>query len=485
MPTKTKVLVFGASGYIGTHLVPELKQHGYDVRASARQKRVLLARGWEDIETVSADALKPETLGQALANIDIAFYLVHSMAAGKDFAKLDNQAAHNFVKAAEQAGVKRIIYLGSLLPPNAQSEHFLSRKQTGEILASTSVPVTEVRAGIIVGPGSAAFEVMRDIVNHLPILLTPKWVLSKAKPIALTNLLSYFIKLIELPIQGNKIYEVGGPDVLTYEQMMKEYAKYTKHKFNLIKVPLLTPKMVSYWLRAVTSVPANIAKALIEGLKQDVIPNDEEIKSLIPLKLITFEQAVYECLEVEQQNTKVAHWVTGSISCRDYDPKFSFYAKNTGDSARSSASVEAIFEQVTAFGGSKGFYYADFLWYLRRVLDWFFGGPSFRRERRHPVNVRVGDVVDSWRVIALQPPNVMTLKMEMKGPGSGVLEFIIRDKGDHRLILANAYWHPAGPLGLIYWYVCLPAHVFLFKGLTEQIAKRAELAEKNAPPDKA
>lgn len=472
-----RVLVFGASSYIGTYLTPKLQQLGFIVRASARYRRVLKARGWENIDIVRADAFKTETLKTALQNIDVAIYLVHSMAAGKNFDKLDNIAARNFAIAAENAGVKKIIYLGSLLPQNPTSKHFISRQQTGDNLRFTSVPVIEVRAGIVIGPGSAAFEVMRDLVNHLPVLLTPKWVLSKTKPIALDNLLQYLTGLINIKAKTDEIYEVGGPEILSYEQMMTSYASFTQRKFKLIKVPLLTPKIVSYWLRLVTSVSTNIAKSLIEGLTHDLIPKDNDIKQLIPLKLKTFDQALTESFKVEINNDKVAHWVDGSIACRDYDPSYSFYAKSTSATASSAATTQAIFTQVTAFGGEDGYYYADFLWFLRRLLDWFSGGPSFRRKRRHPINIRVGDVIDSWRVIAVEASNLVTLKMEMKGPGSGVLEFIIRDKGNTRTVTATAYWHPAGPLGLLYWYTCLPAHLFLFKGLTKQITKRAEKAQ--------
>ena len=474
MNSNTKVLVFGASSYIGSYLCPALEKIGFSVRASARQKRVLTARNWHNIDIIQADALRPDSIRKSLKGIDYAFYLVHSMAAGKDFANLDRQAALNFASAARKSGIKRIFYLGSLIPENASSEHFLSRRETGDILRSTQVPVTEVRAGIIVGPGSAAFEVMRDLVNHLPILVTPKWVLSKTKPISLDNVIQYFSALLVTNDQGNKIYEIGGPDVLTYEQMMLAYAKYTKKNFRLFRLPLLSPRMVSHWLRIVTSVPSKVAKSLIEGLKNDVIANDELIKEKIPLTLKTFDESLKECFEIEANNAKVAHWVNGSIACRNYDPNYSFYAKKAQGVAITDASSTSLYKVVTAFGGSKGYYYANTLWYIRRAIDWVFGGPSFRRPRRHPVDARVGDVIDSWRVIAAEPPNVFTLKMELKGPGSGVLEFIIRDKGSYRSISANAYWHPAGPFGLMYWYACLPAHLFLFKGLTKVIANLAE-----------
>ena len=480
MTAKIKALVFGASGYIGTNLTPRLIDAGWQVRAAARHRAVLEARNWDGVDLVEADALDPETLPAALQDIEIAFYLVHSMAAGSDFARLDAEAARNFAAAAEAAGVKRIVYLGGLIPDDPRSQHLKSRAETGDVLRHGSVPVTEVRAGMIVGPGSAAYEVIRDLVNYLPVMVTPRWVQSRSTPIALDNLLDYLIGVARLPETAGRIYDVGGPETLTYEQLMRQYGEICGKRFWLLSLPVLTPRLSSYWLKLVTAVPTNIARALIDGLEHDVIADDEAIRKLIPIELMTFKESVQAALDAEQNNSLCAHWAEGSIVCRNFHPEYAYYAKRAGGTATTRASKEALWRQVMAFGGDEGYYYAESLWFLRRLVNWFAGGPSFYRRRRHPSELRVGDVVDAWRVIAAEPDKRLTLLMEMRGPGSGVLEFEIEDEGDQRVLRATAYWHPAGPAGLIYWYSLLPVHAFLFRGMTSAIAKRAEKKEQEA-----
>ncbi len=471
---KRTALVFGASGYIGTHLTPRLAAAGWRVRAAARHPEVLEARGWAGVGIVAADALQPETLPAALEGMEVCFYLVHSMAAGRDFAALDLEAARNFASAAGAAGAKRIVYLGGLIPERPKSQHLESRAATGEVLREGPVPVTEIRAGMIVGPGSAAYEVIRDLVNYLPVMVTPRWVQSRSTPISLENLLDYLIGVAALPEAAGKIYDVGGPETLSYEQLMRQYGELVGKRFWLLSVPVLTPRLSSYWLRLITSVPTNVARALIDGLEHDVIADDRAIAELIPIELDDFKQAVQSARESERANTLVAHWVEGSIVCRNFNPEYAFYAKKAGGEAATRAPASAIWREVMAIGGTDGYYYANSLWLLRRSLDWLVGGPSFRRRRRHPTELRVGDVVDAWRVIALEPERRLTLLMEMRAPGSGVLEFEILDRGERRAVRATAYWHPAGPLGLLYWFALLPLHRVLFRGLTAAIARRAE-----------
>jgi uncharacterized protein YbjT (DUF2867 family) len=475
MVTKTnKALVFGATGYIGTNLTPRLLEAGWQVRATARHRAVLAARGWQGADIVAADAHNPDSLPVALQDIDIAFYLVHSMAAGRNFADLDIEAARNFVAAAAAAGVSRIVYLGGLSPDKPRSPHLKSRVVTGDVLRHGSVPVTEIRAGMIVGPGSAAYEIIRDLVNYLPVMTTPRWVQTRSTPISLDDLLDYLVGAAILPETAGKIYDVGGPEALTFEQLMRQYGKVTSKRFWLLRLPLSAPRLSSYWLKLVTAVPASITRSLIDGLEHDVIANDEEIRKLIPLELKNFRQSVKAALKAEQTNSVYAHWAEGSIVCRNFHPEYAYYAKRAGGEVTTAASASALWRQVTAFGGDEGYYYAEWLWFLRRLINWFAGGPSFSRRRRHPTDLRVGDVIDAWRVIAAEQEKRLTLLMEMRGPGSGVLEFVIRDKGDCRTLSATAYWHPAGPAGLIYWYALLPVHAFLFRGLTAAVAKRAE-----------
>jgi uncharacterized protein YbjT (DUF2867 family) len=472
---KFKALVFGAGGYIGSNLTPRLLFAGWQVRVAARHRAVLEARGWQGAEIVAADALRPDSLHAAMQDIDVAFYLVHSMAAGRNYVELDIEAARNFAAAAAQAGVSRIVYLGGLLPDDRRFMHRKSRVATGDILRDGPVPVTEIRAGLIIGPGSAAYEIIRDLVNYLSVMITPRWVQSRSAPIALDDLLDYLVGVARMPEAAGKSYEVGGPEVLTYAQLMRQYGEITGKHFRLLSLPVLTPRLSSFWLKLVTTVPTTIARSLIDGLTDDAIANDEEIRKLMPLELKDFKQSVRTALEAEQSNNFCAHWAEGSIACRNFHPEYAYYAKRAGGGdVRTWASTTAVWRQVTAFGGDEGYYYAESLWYLRRLIDWFAGGPSFGRRRRHPTDVRVGDVIDAWRVIAVEPERRLTLLMEMRGPGSGVLEFVIRDKGDYRTLNITGYWHPAGPAGLIYWYILLPAHGFAFRGLTAAIAHRAE-----------
>ncbi len=301
-----RVLVFGASGYIGTHLVPRLVEQGHCVRAAARHREILIGRGWHVVEPIEADALQPATLGPVLEGIEIAYYLVHSMAAGRDFPRLDRQAADNFCRAAERAGIKRIIYLSGLQPPDATSEHLVSRRETGDRLRAGKVPVTEIRAGVIVGPGSAAFEVIRDLVYHLPVMITPRWVRSRSQPIALDDLLAYLVRVPELEATAGGIYDVDGPEVLTYEQLMQQFAQMIgKHPLILpVPVPVLSPRLSSYWLDLVTAVPTNVARALIGGLKHDILADDKAIRTLIPtMPLQTFREAVRAALKAEREES--------------------------------------------------------------------------------------------------------------------------------------------------------------------------------------
>jgi uncharacterized protein YbjT (DUF2867 family) len=468
-----RVLVFGASGYIGSHLVERLLSSPHPVRASARNREVLEGRGWQDVELVEADALKPETLAAALSGVDVAYYLVHSMAAGRDFARLDREAAENFSRAATRAGVRCIVYLGGLLPSKPVSEHLRSRKETGDVLRGGTVPVTEIRAGMIVGPGSAAFEVIRDLVNHLPLMLTPRWVYTRSSPIALENLLEYLLRVPYLEQAAGQCYDVGGPEVLTYEQIMRQYGEVVGKRPVIIPVPVLSPRLSSYWLRLVTAVPTSIARALIEGLKQDVIADDAAIRELVPLKLLSFKESVSFTLAAESQQQVIARWVEGSIVCRNYHPEYSFYAKRASGSATSSASVTQLWRQITSIGGDQGYYYLDSLWKIRGMIDWVLGGPSYRRRRRHPSDLRVGDVIDAWRVIAIEPETRLTLLMEMKAPGAGVLEFELKPDAQGHRVTATAYFHPAGIWGLLYWYALAPAHWLIFRGLTRAICERA------------
>ena len=467
-------LVFGASGYIGSHLVPFLTSHGQRVRAVSRNRAVLEGREWAGVECASADALQPASLDAVLADVDVAYYLVHSMAAGDNFGALDLEAAANFRDAAERAGIRRIVYLGGLIPDDPQSLHLQSRFETGEVLREGAVPVTEVRAGMIIGPGSAAFEVMRDLVNNLPLMVTPRWVFSRSPPIALPDLLTYLHAVAQLPAAAGKIYDAAGPETLTYAEIMRRLASMLDRTIVIVPVPVLTPKLSSYWLWLVTSVPVNVARALIDGLKHDVLANDQALRELVPISLHNLEESIDAALEAERDYNIPAHWVEGSIRCRNFEPKYAYYAKQASGSCMTSADPAELWDVICGFGNNRDFFALGPLWWIRGAADWLIGGPSFRRKRRHPQALRLGDVVDVWRVIALQPQRKLTLLLEMKLPGAGVLEFeILPVQGAHE-VKATAYFHPAGVWGLLYWYPLIPIHKILFGAMTREIAARCE-----------
>jgi uncharacterized protein YbjT (DUF2867 family) len=455
--------------------VPRLAREGLRVRAAARSRKVLEARGWAGVELVEADALAPETLAETLEGIDVAYYLVHSMAAGRHFGWLDLEAAENFAAAAGRAGVKRIVYLGGLVPPNADSEHILSRRDTGDRLRAGQVPVTEIRAGIIVGPGSAAFEVMRDLVLHLPVMVTPRWVRAKSPPIALENLLEYLVRIAFVPEAAGRTYDACGPEVLSYEDMMRCLADVAgKRRPLIVPVPVLSPRLSAYWLGLVTAVPASVARALIGGLKHDFAADDAELRLLVPQRLLGFRESVEAAFAAERAHAIAARWTEGAFSMRGFRHDHAYYAKRAAGSALAHAPPAAVWRQVTSIGGDNRYYYMNALWWLREFMDWCVGGPGFTRGRRHPTELRVGDVIDYWTVVGLEPERRLTLHFGMKAPGTGVLEFELEPEAERTRITITAYWHPRGVWGLAYWYALVPAHLFIFRGWTRAIARQAE-----------
>lgn len=468
------VLVFGASGYIGSNLVPHLNAQGHEVRATARRQEVLEGRGWDGVELVSADALDRASLSAALNGIDVAYYLVHSMGSGGDFEDKDRIAAENFRRAAETAGVQRIIYLGGLQPAGDSSRHLRSRQETGDILRAGPVPVTELRAGIIVGAGSAAFEVIRDLVNHLPIMTTPRWVRSRTQPIALQDLLEYLSRVLGTAVTEGEIYDVGGPETLSYGEMITQFAAAVGKRRWVIPVPVLTPRLSSYWLDLVTSVPASVARPLIEGLRHDLLANDAPLRKLIPMPLHTYREAIEAALRTERELPLPARWTEGSLAFRGYDPAVSFYSKGSRTELNADVSAAAAWNAVRRIGGKRGYYYADALWRLRGLLDRVVGGVGMRRGRRHPTDLRPGDAIDFWRVVALERGRRLTLVAEMKVPGSAILEFEVIPEGEANCrLVTTSRFHPSGFLGLLYWYALLPIHRRIFVGMPRGMLRYA------------
>ncbi|MCA3250718.1 MAG: SDR family oxidoreductase [Pseudomonadota bacterium] len=484
------VLVLGASGYVGSHLVPWLAARGVRVRAAARRADALAARAWPGVECVAADALDPASLDAALAGVRTAYYLVHSMAAGRDFPRLDRQAAIHFREAAARAGVRRIVYLGGLVPPGASSAHLMSRGETGEILRAGPVPVTELRAGIVIGPGSAAFEVIRDLVFHLPVMVTPRWVDSRSQPIALEDILEYLARVPLHDEAAGRVYDVGGPEVLTYRELMHLFASLVGKRRLIVPVPVLTPRLSSYWLDLVTAVPVNVARALIEGLEHDVIADDAAIRALLPLELKPVRTALQAAFDAERgaggaaDSPTFGRWHPGSMLYRQNRPDFAFYAKHMHGQAVAEAPPDAVWPLVEGIGGRHGYYFLDSLWALRGWLDRASGGFGLTRGRRDPDRLVIGDTIDFWRVVALERGHRLTLLAEMKLPGSAALEIVLHALDARRTrIEVTATFHPAGAPGLLYWHALTPAHWLIFPGLARAIASRAEgAAGRPTPP---
>ena len=470
-----KALVFGASGYIGTNLVPKLLEQGFSVAAAARHLDVLEARNWRGVDLVAANALDAASLPRALKGVDVAFYLVHSMGSGADFARMDLTAATNFRDAAAAAGLQRIIYLGGLQPSADASEHLRSRFETGEALRAGPVPVTEVRAGIVVGAGSAGFEVIRDLANHLPIMVTPRWVSSRTRPIALEDLLAYLVVLAQKPETAGKTYDVGGPETMSYGDMLTAFATVVGKRRLIVPIPVLTPRLSSYWLGLVTAVPASVARPLIDGLRHDLIPDDRDIREAAPIPLHTYREAVLAALDQERNLSVPARWTEGALLFRGYNPEVSYYSKGERSEVDAQASAANLWKVVSSIGGDSGYYFGNALWRMRGLLDRLVGGPGMRRGRRHPAELRVGDTVDFWRVVSVDAGRRLTLLAEMRLPGKAILEFEVVPVGDRASrLVTTARFHPAGVIGLLYWHSLTIAHKQIFRRMPEAMARRAE-----------
>jgi uncharacterized protein YbjT (DUF2867 family) len=478
-----RVLVFGASGYVGRHLTARLLAEGYAVRAAARRRAPLEAEGWRGAELVAADALEPASLAAALEGVEAAYYLVHSMMAGGDFPARDRRAAANFRDAAAAAGVRRIIYLGGLAPLAPDTMHLASRVETGEILRQGPVPVTELRCGIIVGPGSAAFEVMRDLVAHLPVMVTPRWIYSKSPPLALDELLDYLIALPWIDAAAGRVLEAGGPDRYTYDDMMRELARRLGRRQPwIIPVPLLTPRLSSYWLALVTATPVNVASALITGLKHDLAADDSELRRLVPdVRRIGFAEAIARVFEAEERIQATDRWREGAFELRGRRHDVSFYGKTMTARAAAGVPSDRVWQVLERIGErGSGYFFLDWVWRLRSQLDRALGAGDAGR-RQPGGRLRAGTEFDFWRVLAAAPGRRLTLVSSLKAPGAGGMEFTLASEGvDGASLEAAIHWHPAGFWGLLYWYALWPAHALMLKGMVRAVCVAAEL-EATAP----
>lgn len=469
-----RILVLGASGYIGQHLVQALSQQGHQVLAAARRIERLEKLQLANVSCHKVDLTWPDNLTPLLTDVDTVYYLVHGMGEGGDFIAHERQVAMNVRDALRSIPVKQLIFLSSLQAPrHEQSDHLRARQITADILREAGVPMTELRAGIIVGAGSAAFEVMRDMVYNLPVLTPPRWVRSRTTPIALENLMYYLVALLAHPTSHHRVLEAAGPQVLSYQEQFEHFMAVSgKHRL-LIPIPFPTSWISVWFLNVITSVPPTTAKALIQGLKHDLLADDAELRALIPQKLIPFDDAVRSTLKEEQKLVNSSDWGYDAQAFARWRPEYGYFAKQAGFSVDTSASLKALWQVVNRLGGKEGYFFGNFLWKTRAALDLLVGHKLAKGRPENPL-LQVGDAVDSWKVIIVEPEKQLTLLFGMKAPGLGRLSFTLEDKGDHRRIDVRAWWHPHGMPGLFYWLLMIPAHLFIFRGMAKRIAKLAE-----------
>ena len=474
------ILLTGATGYVGGRLLTLLEEQGCRVRCLSRRPESLADRVADSTEVVAGDLLQPGSLAAALAGVHTAYYFVHSMGADRDFEREDREAAENFVRAADAAGVRRIIYLGGLGSRDQElSKHLRSRHETGDVLRSASAQVIEFRASIVIGSGSLSFELIRALVERLPVMVCPRWVHVLAQPIAIEDLLDYLLEALNLAESGSQIYEIGGPDQVSYGEIMTEYARQRGLRRLMIPVPVLTPYLSSLWLGLVTPVYARIGRKLVESLRNPTLVSSNLARRTFAVQPRGLAGAIARALVNEDREFAETRW-SDAISSGGTPPVWggARFGSRLVDSRTAvvDAPPEAAFAPIQRIGGDKGWYYADWLWRLRGFLDLLVGGVGVRRGRRDPNGVCVGDAIDFWRVERFEPHRVLRLRAEMKLPGRAWLEFEVdgREDGEVATIRQTAIFDPVGLSGLAYWYALYPLHQFIFTGMLRNIARAAE-----------
>lgn len=477
--SKQQILLTGATGYIGGRLLPLLEQRGFHVRCLARRPETLEGTVAPSTEVVAGDVLEPESLSGPLAGVDTALYFIHSMGADRDFEKQDRIAAENFAKAATAAGVRRIIYLGGLGSSDQElSKHLRSRQETGDVLRAHHRHVVEFRASIVIGSGSLSFEMIRALVERLPVMICPRWVQVKAQPIAVEDLLSYLLASVANTDGSPQIYEIGGPDQVTYGQLMQEYARQRGLIRWMIPVPLLTPYLSSLWLGLVTPIYARVGRKLVESLRNPTLISNNLAETTFSIRPRSVQEAIARAIVNEDREFAETRWSDAYSSAGA--PRV-WGGERFGSRLVDSRTIEVKAPPVQAFapirriGGEAGWYYGDWLWSLRGFLDLLVGGVGVRRGRRDPQSLRVGDAVDFWRVELYEPPHRLRLYAEMKLPGRAWLEFEVTPCEQGSRIRQTAIFDPLGILGLSYWYGIYPLHQIVFAGMLRSIGRAAEL----------
>lgn len=463
----------GATGYVGGRLLPALEERGERIRCLARRPEVLVSRVKSSTTVAGGDVSDASALGAALADVHTAFYLVHSMDAHGEFARRDREAAARFGSVARAAGVRRIIYLGGLGRGPGLSEHLASRQEVGRVLAESGVPTIELRASIVIGSGSLSFEMVRALVERLPVMVTPRWVSTRAQPIAIEDVIAYLVAALDAPVEVSGVFEIGGADVVSYREIMREYARLRGLRRWLIPVPVLTPRLSSRWLRLITPLHAAVGRALIDGVRNETVVADDRARRQFSVRPIGFAEAIARALRNEDRAFAETRW------CDALGDRPAGAQPSSGTRIVDSRAVEVAcgpeqtFGPIRRIGGDAGWYFGNGLWRIRGWLDLLIGGPGLRRGRRDPEALRAGDALDFWRVEAFESPSLLRLAAEMRLPGRAWLQFEVEPTAAGARIRQTAIFDPLGLAGLLYWYALLPIHQLIFAGMLRGIAAAA------------
>jgi uncharacterized protein YbjT (DUF2867 family) len=478
-PNGPVIAVTGATGYIGGRLVPRLLDAGYQVRCLVRSARKLRDRTWTNrpgVTNLQVDLADEVALAASLQGCEAAYFLVHSMvSAGKEYAERDLKLATVFGNAAKRAGVARIVYLGGLGEMgDGLSEHLSSRRNVERALFASGVPVTSLRAAMIIGSGSASFEILRYLVQRLPVMITPKWVRTLCQPIAVRNVLGYLLGVLEKPETAGRVFDIGGPEVLSYLEIMRIMAEELHlPRRMIIPLPVLTPTLSSYWIHLVTPLGHDIARPLAEGLKNPVVCRENSIREIVPQKLLGVREAIAAARREMAESEVETTWSTAGPIAGDPDWAGGTVFQDKRE-MRVKASAAAVFRAILLLGGEHGWYSSKWLWEIRGWMDRLVGGPGLRRGRMNPNRLEYGDALDFWRVVGIERDKSLVLRAEMKSPGVAVLEFLIEPKGNGECELTQlARFRPKGLLGILYWYGVLPFHHLVFTGMLRGIANAA------------